>query len=80
MSNQILNNEIKQVASGTHDVNVIITTGTADLQYSVNSKDFVSIPSASVSASTGFDVTLPDCRIKAVLTGDAVMHVTQVRR
>jgi len=68
------------MASGTHNVQVVIGTGTAKLQYSTDSLAFIDIPSSSVSASSGFDVSLPSCSIKAVLTGDATLAINQVSR
>jgi len=58
-------------AKGDYNNKVVIGTGTAVLQYQVNNEGFNDVPNTSVSASTGVDIALPSCRIKAVLTGDA---------
>jgi len=77
---KLLTGQPVSLASGTHNVQVVISTGTAKLQYSTDELDFIDIPGSDVSASNGFDVTLPSCQIKAVLTGDAQMAVNQVSR
>lgn len=68
------------VSSGTHNIQVVIGTGTAKIQYSTDSLAFIDVPLSSVTASSGFDISLPSCSIKAVLTGDAELAINQVRR
>jgi len=65
---------------GNHNFKVIIGTGTAVLQYSVENEAFGDVPNTTVSASTGLNVKLPACRVQAVLTGDAQAWITDVER
>ncbi len=74
------NNVSTPIGAGTHNVQVVIGTGTALLQYSTDSLSFIEIPTTSVSASIGFELELPSCAVKAILTGDAELAINYVKR
>lgn len=63
---------------GTYSVAVIIGTGTAALEQSVDDSAFIEIPDASWSASTVVEISIPNCVLKPVLTGDAAIYVNFV--
>ena len=65
-------------SAGTHNLKIVIGTGTAVLQYQVTTEGFLDVPNTSVSASTGVNVELPKCKVKAVLTGDAAVYISKV--
>ena len=65
-------------SAGTHNFKVVIGTGTAVLQYQVTTEGFDDIPNTTLSASTGLTITLPKCKVKATLTGDAAVYISKV--
>ena len=77
---KLLTAEPISVSAGIHNVQIVISTGTAKLQYSTDSLTFVDIPDSDVAASSGFEVSLPSCQVQAVLTGDAELAMNQVAR
>jgi hypothetical protein len=67
------------IANGQHQLTWDIGTGTGKLQFSVSGLSFQDVPNSLRSASDGQIVTLTDCKIKAVLTGDAQMSIKAVK-
>jgi hypothetical protein len=61
--------------NGTKNINMYMaSSGTAKLQISVdNGTVYQDIPDTSKTASATFNITIPDCLIKAVITGDSVV-------
>jgi hypothetical protein len=62
---------------GLYILDVIIGTGTADVEISTDGQAFSPITDASFSASDQKQIQLPDCKIKATLTGDAVVTLNE---
>jgi len=68
------------IASGLHNLEYDISSGTAKLQYSANNKPFKDVPNTDKTATTGINVRLPSCRIQSVLTGDATLFISTIER
>lgn len=63
------------ISKGEYQLNVVIGTGTAQLQSSVEGQAAQDIPDASYSASTIEIITLRTQELSAVLTGDAQVFI-----
>mgnify|MGYP003660634521 CR=1 FL=1 len=74
MANELLNGTIIRRGQGTYNLKVVPGSGTAKLQYSVDNEAMQDIPDATSSAT----LTLPKCRLNAVITGDAKMYLTDI--
>lgn len=70
----------QDVQSGFYNIQIEIGTGTAVLKYATDELGFIDVPDSSVSASTGISIDLPLCRLKATLTGDAVVSINEIRK
>ena len=76
------------VEKGRYNIHMKMTTGDAKIQYNLgdNNDDggadstFIDIPSSLQTGSTGFNVDLPSCKIKAITTGDAIVNFLIVER
>jgi hypothetical protein len=67
------------VSSGDYVYSVIIGTGTSLFEISLDNGAFETIDSSSISASGNGQMTLPSCRFKATLGGDAEAWLNKVR-
>ena len=67
-------------AAGTYNILMVMSSGDAKLQYSTDELTFTDIPTSTKTASTGFEIDLPSCQIQSVITGDAEVSISQVRR
>jgi len=77
---KLLTGVATSTSAGIHNVQIVMTSGTAKLQYSTDSLTFTDIPDSAVTASSGYEVSLPSCSVKAILTGDAELAMNQVAR
>ncbi len=75
----ILDGVSTPIANGKHQLTWDIGTGTGKLQVSVDGLAFQDVPGSSRSASDSQIITLTDCKVKAVLTGDAQMAIGPVK-
>ena len=66
------------VTNGVKTVSFRMSSGTGKIQMRTGDDAFVDIASSSKSASADFNITVPDCDIQAVLTGDATAKVNGV--
>ena len=65
--------EIPVTFPGSYNINMIIPAGNIKLQYSVMNQAFVDIPDSTYTADTGFTLSLPECKLKAIIS-DASAH------
>ncbi|PHR55990.1 MAG: hypothetical protein COA43_14835 [Robiginitomaculum sp.] len=70
--------EDQEFVRGNYNIQYYQTTGLTELQYSVNSQPFKTIPQTSLSTEDGFEITIPHCLLKAVFTGDGVVEINAV--
>lgn len=75
---KLVNNEIMGVSTGQWSVTANMTSGTATLQMSVRDGPFFDISGTSFSQTDGGRIIVPDCKIKAILTGDATWEVDKI--
>lgn len=71
---------IDSFPDGDYQVTVTIGTGTAKLQMTTKDHAAQDIPNGSWSASTIELLSVPDCQLTPVLTGDAVLFIVPMRR
>jgi hypothetical protein len=64
---------------GKYQITVIIGTGTASLQMTTKDHGAQAIPNASWSASVIKFISVPDCQLTPVLTGDAELFIVPKR-
>lgn len=76
----LLTAEPQSIGAGTYNVLMVMSSGDAKLQYSTDSLAFTDIPDSTKTASTGIELSLPSCRIQSVITGDAQVSISQIRR
>ncbi len=70
---QLLHNVENRIGMGFYNIKITPNGGTADIQYSVSDEGMLTIPD---SLNNGpFDVNLPACGIRAVITGGATVHI-----
>lgn len=76
----LLDDSTKVKQRGIHNVSGTITSGTVQLQYSVDGQAPKDIPGAlySTTASMAVDIELPECELTAVKTGTASVYVNFV--
>ena len=55
-----------------------MTSGTATLQMSVDGGPFFDIDNTTFSATNGGNIKVPECTVKAVVTGDATWSISRV--
>ena len=65
-------------AGGEHNIKMVMSAGTGKIQLQVSDEDYVDIPESAVTASDSYTINIPACRVKAVLTGDAVCYITRI--
>ena len=80
MPTQLLTGVANGVSRGRYCVKMIMTTGDARLSWQVGSEAFADIPDTIKTATTGFEVVLPSCQLKSVITGDAVVSITLIEQ
>ena len=68
-----------EFSTGIKNYDVEIGTGTAKLQISVEGRGFKDIPDTDKSADYNNNITLPSCRIQAILTGDATVAINNIK-
>ena len=67
-----------KVTNGIKTISFRMSSGTGKIQMRTGDDAFVDIASSSKSASADFNITVPDCEIQAVLTGDATAKTNGV--
>ena len=60
---------------GNYILTASIGAGTSLLEMSVDNGDFVEVPNSSLSASSIDKITLPTCKLRATLAGDAELWI-----
>lgn len=75
---RLTNDNPISIDDGYKNVQMSITSGDVKLQYSTNGLPYVDVPDSTKTASTGFNVSLPTCDIKAIITGVAEVSVNKV--
>jgi hypothetical protein len=74
----LLNNVVKDINHGVHQLTYTIGTGTATLEVSVDDAAFQPVVDSDQTASTAILATLCTSKVRAVLTGDAQMSINRV--
>lgn len=75
---QLTNNQELKVSAGDYVVVTSMSSGTSKLQISVDQgTTYVDITDASWSATATAVITLPQCMVKCVLTGDADLFLLE---
>ena len=70
---------IEAFASGTYCVTAIMTVGTAKIQMTTEDHAAQDITDASWAASATSELRIPNCRLTAVVTGDAQIFLAKVK-
>jgi len=55
-----------------------MTSGDARIQMSVDGNAYEDIASSVKTADAGFNITIPECYIQSVITGDAVVSINRI--
>ena len=66
------------VTNGVNTISFRMSSGTGKVQMRTGDDAFVDIASSAKTASADFNITVPDCEIQAVLTGDATAKTNGV--
>jgi hypothetical protein len=66
------------VRAGEYNMYTAMSSGTSKLQYNIEGAGFIDIPDTSKTASEGINVTLPNCTVQSVLTGDATLYLNTI--
>lgn len=74
------NGQTTGLHNGTWSVTANMTSGTAQLQLSIAGGAFFDITGASFTQTDGGRITVPNCQVKAVLTGDAVFEIDDIQQ
>ncbi len=70
-----------RMANGTYNVKMDMSSGDARLQWRVGKIiTFQDIPDTVKTASAGFTLDLPNCTVQSLITGDATVQISLVRR
>jgi hypothetical protein len=78
MTDELKNDIAVNKGSGEYILTYEMTSGTAALTYSIDGgKNYINVPSSSQTSSTGVKVTLPNCKLKSVITGDATLNINK---
>ncbi len=79
MSIELLN-DVAQEFVGSYTANIVITSGTVELQMQIEDEGFIPIADGTFTETTNFNMPdLGKCEIKAVISGVATVHVSSVR-
>ncbi|MCP4473496.1 MAG: hypothetical protein GY821_02785 [Gammaproteobacteria bacterium] len=74
---QLLHNVGRELR-GDFTVKMVMTTGNASLEMQIDGEGFHTIPDTTQTSTTSFDLTgLGVCDVRAVITGDATVHIAQ---
>lgn len=76
---KLVNNVPARMSSGVKGVDMRMSSGSAKLQISVDGSTFTDIADSSKTANANFNITIPECKIQAVTTGDAEVVVNHIR-
>ena len=74
----LTNNESTDIQHGQYQLTYTMSSGTAKLQVSVDDSAFQDVVDSDKSATTAVQVSLCTSKVKAVLTGDAVLSINRV--
>lgn len=72
-------NTEQTIQAGKYNFQFIANGGTADLQQSIDGAGFTSIPDGALSADTSAIIEIATCRIRADLTGAAVLVMSKAK-
>ena len=75
---QLVNGAEIRFSAGLKGVDFRMSSGSAKLQISVDGSTFLDIPDTDKTESVNFNITTPKCKLKAILTGDAVARVRKI--
>ena len=76
---ELLHNEPQPFGTGIKNIDMRMSSGDARLQISVDGSAFADIADTVKTADSNFNITIPKCRIQAVITGDATVKFENVR-
>lgn len=76
---ELVNNRSTNVSPGVKNVDMRMSSGDARLQMSVNGSTFTDIADSVKTTNSNFNITVPECQIRAVITGDAVVNLSYIR-
>ena len=66
--------------AGTHLIDVVITSGTVTFSISLDDGSTYSpLTDGVISATSNFNVTIPECYIKAVMSATATATIDRIR-
>lgn len=74
---ELLHNKSISINRADHLVTVRVNGGTAQLQYRVGGLDMADLPDSSYTVDTDEIKTLCQCRLRAILTGGATVHINE---
>ena len=74
---QLLDTTPLDIRKGDHVLTFRANGGTGQLQYSIDGLAMADVPDSTYSADTDEVKTLCYCKVQAVLTGSATMHITE---
>jgi len=77
MTNLVTATPLK-VSAGLKCISMRMTSGDARIQMSVDGNAYEDIASSVKTADAGFNITIPECYIQSVITGDAVVSINRI--
>ena len=69
----LVNGQIEVLAAADYAYNANMTVGTALIEFSIENEPFTEIEGANYSSSANGVMSLPNCRLRATITGDAIV-------
>ena len=75
----LLHNAPQDFVTGIKNIDMVMSSGDARIQISVNGSAYKDVASSIKTASSNFNITIPNCKIQAVITGDAVVNLENVK-
>ena len=77
MANLVTATPLK-ISAGLKCISMRMTSGDARIQMSVDGNAYEDIASSVKTADADFNITVPECHIQSVITGDAVVTVNRI--
>ena len=66
------------VRAGLYNIYTAMSSGTSKLQYNIEGAGFIDIPDTPKTQSAGIDLTLSNCSVQSILTGDATLYLNTI--
>ena len=65
---------------GMYNIDMEMSAGDARLQISVGGREFKDIDETIYALNANFNLTIPRCAIRSVITGDGTVHITSLEK